>query len=93
MWRKTWREFELVERVRGEGERRERDTGRPVGRREGGRRWRGRRSTRPWRTLWPAAGPSRMTIISGHWVHGAWRLSFAPYSYACSSCLSKPSLF
>lgn len=39
------------------------------------------------------AGPSRMTIISGHWVHGAWRLSFAPYSYACPSCLSKPSLF
>lgn len=38
-------------------------------------------------------GPSRMTIISGHWVHGAWRLSFAPYSYACPSCLSKPSLF
>jgi len=41
----------------------------------------------------PAAGSSRMTIISGHWVHGAWRLSFAPYSYACPSCLSKPSLF
>lgn len=41
----------------------------------------------------PAAGPSRMTIISGHWVHGAWRLSFAPDSYACPSCLSKPSLF
>lgn len=39
------------------------------------------------------AGPSRMTIISGHWVHGAWRLSFASYSYACPSCLSKPSLF
>lgn len=36
---------------------------------------------------------SRMTIISGHWVDGAWRLSFAPYSYACPSCLSKPSLF
>lgn len=36
---------------------------------------------------------SRMTIISGHWVDGAWRLSFALYSYACPSCLSKPSLF
>lgn len=27
------------------------------------------------------ASSSRMTIISGHWVHGAWRLSFAPYSH------------
>lgn len=81
------REFELG----GEhGERvRKRDIGKPAGRRdEGGGEREDRRGLGERR-----AGPSRMTIISGHWVHGAWRLSFAPYSYACPSCLSKPSLF
>lgn len=80
-------------RVRGEGAEEEKETHREAERREGGGGGEGEDRRGLGERCGPAAGPSRMTIISGHWVHGAWRLSFAPYSYACPSCLSKPSLF
>lgn len=88
-----------AEEERGERGEREKDIRKTmeetIGREERGKNIReGKRGKRSRRGLGECcAGPSRMTIISGHWVHGAWRLSFAPYSYACPSCLSKPSLF